>query len=346
MSDPIRHALAVIARGGPLSDTEAEAFMGLVLDGEVTPAQLGAVLMGIRVRGESADELAGFVRALRARALAVPAPEGTIDVCGTGGDGRHTFNISTAAAIVVAAAGVPVAKTGNRAVSSRSGSSDAMGALGLVVEQTTDDAAACLRDNGFAYLHAPSFHPGMRHAGPVRRELGVRTAFNLCGPLANAAFPRRQLVGVPDQDSASRVAYALHALGTELAWVVTGDHLDELPLDGSGIAFVIDRQGVERRTVSAADAGLRAADSDALAGGDADENAATIEAIVRGRAHGPSRDVVVLNAGASLVVAGHAADLRAGAALAASAIDSGAAAERLERLRAHARAHAARAAAS
>jgi anthranilate phosphoribosyltransferase len=346
VSDPIHHAIAVVARGGPLSASEAEAFMGAVLDGEVTPAQLGAVLMGLRVRGESAEELCGFVRALRARALAVQAPEGTIDVCGTGGDGRHTFNISSAAAIVVSAAGVPVAKTGNRAVSSRSGSSDAMAALGLVVEQSPDDAEASLRDHGFAYLHAPAFHPGMRHAGPVRRELGIRTAFNLCGPLANAAFPRRQLVGVPDEESASRVAYALQALGTERAWVVTGEHIDELPLDGTGLVFIVDRHGVERRSVRPADAGLPEADSSLLAGGEPSDNAAMIEAILRGTLSGPSRDVVLLNAGASLVVAGHARDLRAGVAAAARAIDSGAAASRLEALRDHARTHAARRAAS
>ncbi len=174
--------------------------MGDVLDGEVTPAQLGAILMALRMRGETVDELTGFVSAMRARVIAVQSPEGTIDTCGTGGDLHATFNISTAAALVVSAAGVPVAKHGNRAVTSRSGSSDVMGALGLTVEQSPEDAAASLDEAGFCFLHAPSFHPGMRHASPTRRELGIRTAFNLCGPLANPAFPRRQLVGVADPE--------------------------------------------------------------------------------------------------------------------------------------------------
>lgn len=314
--------------------------MCAVLDGEVTPGQLGAVLLGMRVRGETADELAGFVRALRSRALAVTAPPGTIDVCGTGGDVRQTFNISTAASILASAAGVPVAKAGNRAVSSLAGSSDVMAALGLTVEQSPQEAAASLIEEGYAYLHAPAFHPGMRHAGPVRRELGVRTAFNLVGPMANAAQPRRQMIGVPDEQAARQVAAALGALGTELAWVVTGDHIDELPLDGSGVAWIVSVAGIERREVRPEDAGLPSASSDAITGGEAADNAATIEAVLRGLLGGPARDVVVLNTAAALVVSGLAADLRQGADLAAQAIDSGVAADRLERLRRRARAQA------
>ena len=208
--ETIHDALRAVSTGLSLEPELAEAFMAAVLDGEVTPAQLGGVLVGMHARGETAGELAGFVRALRSRAHAVEAPEGTIDTCGTGGDVRGTFNISTASAMVVAAAGVPVAKAGNRAVSSRAGSSDVMRALGLTVEQSAQAAEASLRDNGFAYLHAPSFHPGMRHAGPVRMELGVRTAFNMIGPLANPARPRRQLVGVVDHEAADSVAAALH----------------------------------------------------------------------------------------------------------------------------------------
>ena len=212
-TEAIRGALRIVSTGGVLTPDDAERFMGAVLDGEVTPAQLGGLLIGMHARGETAGELAGFVRAMRSRALAVDAPEGTIDTCGTGGDVRGTFNISTAMALVVAAAGVPVAKAGNRAVSSQAGSSDVMAALGLRVEQTPEEAELSLRKDGFAYLHAPAFHPGMRHAGPVRRELGVRTAFNLFGPLANPARPRRQLVGVPDAEAAPRVAAALLELG-------------------------------------------------------------------------------------------------------------------------------------
>jgi anthranilate phosphoribosyltransferase len=341
LTDVIRHTLALLAEGSALSEAEAEAFMGAVLDGHVSPAQLGAALMGIRVRGETPAELAGLVRGLRSRALMVPAPEGTIDVCGTGGDGRHTFNISTAVAIVAAAAGVPVAKAGNRAVSSRSGSSDVMAALGLVVEQGVADAAASLREDGFAYLHAPAFHPGMRHAGPVRRELGVRTAFNLCGPLANPAMPRRQVVGVPDERAAQRVAEALLALGTERAWVVTGERIDELPLDGSGVALVVGDGRVERRAIDPGDAGLARASTGELGGGDPEANAAIIEGVLRGERRGPSRDVVVLNAAAALLVAGHVPDLATGAGRATDVLESGAAGERLDRLRERARSRAA-----
>ena len=337
-ADVIRSALRTVSLGQPLSSNDAERFMEAVLDGEVTPAQLGGILVGLHARGETAGELAGFVRAMRSRALAVTAPPGTIDTCGTGGDVRGTFNISTAVALVVAAAGVPVAKAGNRAVSSRAGSSDVMAALGLRVEQSPPEAEASLRKDSFAYLHAPSFHPGMRHAGPVRTELGVRTAFNLIGPLANPAQPRRQLVGVPDEVAATRVAAALHELGTERAFVVRGERLDELPLDGSGVIIDVSPAGIERREVSAADHGLPEAHTDAFVGGDETANAARIVAILQHRDQGPGHDVVALNAGASLVVAGRADDLRSGVELAVETIASGAAGTQLERLRASARA--------
>jgi len=331
--EAIRDALRTVSTGQPMSAQQAEGFMALVLDGEVTPAQLGGMLVGMHARGETPGELAGFVRAMHSRATAVSAPDGTIDTCGTGGDVRGTFNISTAAALVVAGAGVPVAKAGNRAVSSQAGSSDVMKALGLRVEQSAEQAELSLRKGGLAYLHAPSFHPGMRHAGPVRMELGVRTAFNMIGPLANPAQPRRQLVGVPDEAAAASVAAALHELGTERAFVVHGDRLDELPLDGSGVIFDVSPDGVERRTVGAADHGLAEADTDAFRGGDGEANAALIVAILEGAETGAAHDVVVLNAGAALVVAGRADDLRGGVELAAATIASGAARERLERLR-------------
>ena len=334
--DAVRDALRAVSTGQPLTTEAAEAFMAAVLDGEVTPAQLGGMLVGMHARGETPGELAGFVRAMRSRAQAVKAPAGTIDTCGTGGDVRGTFNISTAAALVVAAAGVPVAKAGNRAVSSQAGSSDAMRALGLRVEQSAEEAEASLRRDGFAYLHAPSFHPGMRHAGPVRLELGVRTAFNMIGPLANPAQPRRQLVGVPDEAAAESVAAALLELGTERAFVVHGERLDELPLDGSGVIFDVGTDGIDRRTVSAADAGLEAVETDAITGGDGEANAALIVAILDGSETGAPRDVVALNAGAALEVAGRADDLRGGVELALETIGSGAAREQLEHLRASA----------
>ena len=334
--EAIRDALHSVSTGQPLTAEAAEAFMAAVLDGEVTPAQLGGMLVGMHARGETPAELAGFVRAMRSRAHAVEAPEGTIDTCGTGGDVRGTFNISTACALVVAAAGVPVAKAGNRAVSSRAGSSDVMRALGLRVEQTAEDAETSLREDGFAYLHAPAFHPGMRHAGPVRMELGVRTAFNMIGPLANPARPRRQLVGVPDPAAAESVAAALFELGTERAFVVHGERLDELPLDGSGVIFDVSPEGIVPRSVSAVEVGLGEADTEAFKGGDSEENARLIVRILEGAERGPRHDVVALNAGAALVVAGRADDLRDGVELAAETIASGAAREQLERLRASA----------
>lgn len=336
-AEAIRSALRTVASGGELAPEEAERFMAAVLDGDVTPAQLGGMLVGMHVRGERPGELAGFVRAMRSRALIVTAPEGTIDTCGTGGDVRGTFNISTAVALVVAGAGVPVAKAGNRAVSSQAGSSDVMAALGLRVEQSPAEAELSLRKDSFAYLHAPSFHPGMRHAGPVRQELGVRTAFNMIGPLANPARPRRQLVGVPDQAAAERVAQTLHELGSERAFVVTGERLDELPLDDSGVIYDVTAEGVERRTVTADDHGLPLADTDVLLGGDGADNAALIVAILEGRERGPCRDVVALNAGAALLVAGRADDVRSGVKLAGETISTGAALDQLERLRDSAR---------
>jgi anthranilate phosphoribosyltransferase len=338
VSDAVRAAIAAIVAGQPLSSDETEAAIGAVLDGESTPAQLAGMLIGLRLRGETSAELAGFVRAMRARVVPVESPAGTIDTCGTGGDVHHTFNISTATAILVSAAGVPVAKHGNRAVSSLSGSSDAMSALGIRIDTTPEDAARALVDDGFAYLHAPDFHPGMKHAGPVRRELGVRTAFNLCGPLANPARPRRQLVGVADPASAIRVAEALRELGIERAFVVHGDRIDELPLDGSGVLYDVSPDRVERRAVTAQDAGLPHADSSVLRGSDPERNAAIIEAVLTGSEHGPARDVVALNAGAALVVADRAGSLRDGVDRALDTIASGQAAEQLERLRARSRA--------
>jgi len=332
--EAIRDTLRTVSSGQSLSAAAAERFMAAVLDGEVTPAQLGGVLVGMHVRGETTEELTGFVRALRSRSIRVEAPDGTIDTCGTGGDTHNTFNVSTASSLVTAASGVTVAKTGNRAVSGISGSSDAMAALGLTVEQDRAAAEASLRDDGYAYLHAPAFHPGMRHAGPVRMELGVRTAFNFIGPIANAAQPRRQLMGVPDEDIARKAAETLHALGAERAFVVTGDRIDELPLDDSGIYFDVTSDGVERRTLTRADHGLPLAATETLASGDGAANAALIESIFKGETQGAPRDIVILNAGASLVVAGRAGDVREGIEMAGAAIDSGAVMDLLNRLRA------------
>lgn len=332
MSENVKSAIAHVMRGGTLGVREAHAAMSSVMEGEAAPAQLGGMLLALRMRGETVDELTGFVMAMRERVLAVLAPIGAIDTCGTGGDGSRTFNISTAAALVVAAAGVPVAKHGNRAMSSATGSADVLEALGIPIDHAPDEASDALATDGFAFLFAPSYHPAMRHAGPVRRELGVPTAFNLLGPMTNPAGVRRQVIGVADPTAAAKVAHVLHRLGTERAFVVHGDGVDELPLDGSGIAYDVSHTGVRRRRVDSAALGLASARSAELRGGDANENAQIIESIFDG-ATGPRRDVVLLNAGAALLCAGRARTLREGVALAATTIDSGRARALLGRLR-------------
>ena len=333
MSEVVRAALTAVVDGETLSLEQARDAMGAVMDGEATPAQLGALLVALRMRGETVDELAGFATAMRARVLRVEAPAGAIDVVGTGGDRSGTFNISTAAAIVVAAAGVPVAKHGNRAITSASGSSDVLEVLGIVVQQSPAEAAESLREDGFAFLFAPGFHPAMMHAGPTRREIGVRTAFNLLGPMTNPAGVARLVVGAGDATAAPKIADVLRRLGTERAFVVHGEGIDELPLDGSGVRYDVRPEGVSRTEVRPESVGLSRAPRAALAGGTPAENAAIVEAVLRGAA-GARRDVVLLNAGAALELAGRAGSLGAGVALAAETIDTGAAADRLERLRA------------
>jgi anthranilate phosphoribosyltransferase len=333
VSDHVRAAVAAVVEGRTLSIEEARLAMGAVMDGAATPAQLGALLVALRMRGETVEELAGFATAMQERATVVEAPAGAIDVVGTGGDGSGTFNVSTASALVVAAGGVPVAKHGNRAITSRSGSADVIEALGIRMEHDAVSAAADLRALGFAFLFAPAFHPAMRHAGPTRREIGVRTAFNLIGPLTNPARARRAVVGVGDPAAAPRIAEVARLLGTDRTLIVHGDGIDELPLDGSGVLFEVTPGGIERRRVVADRLGLSAAPTSALAGGDPAENARRIETIFGGE-RGPARDVVLLNAGAGFLAAGWAGDLGEGVAMAAKTIDGGSAADLLARLRA------------
>jgi anthranilate phosphoribosyltransferase len=333
MSDQVRAALAAVVDGRSLSLDEARLAMGEVMDGEATPAQLAALLVALRMRGETVDELAGFASAMRERALVVRAPAGTIDVVGTGGDGSGTFNISTAAALVVAAAGVPVAKHGNRAITSRSGSADVLDALGVRIDHDAESATRELAELGFAFLFAPVFHPAMRHAGPTRREIGVRTAFNLIGPLTNPAGATRAVVGVADPAAALRIAEVARVLGTERTFVVHGAGIDELPLDGSGLIHDVFGDRIVERRVDAASLGLGAAATADIGGGTAAENAAIVEGIFAGEP-GPRRDVVLLNAGAALLLADRARDLEAGIALARATLDAGIPAGLLERLRA------------
>ncbi|HET9853226.1 MAG TPA: anthranilate phosphoribosyltransferase [Candidatus Limnocylindrales bacterium] len=337
MSEAVRSALATIVEGGSLSMDEARTAMGAVMDGEATPAQLAALLMGLRMRGETVEELAGFATALRERVLRVDAPEGTVDVVGTGGDGSNTFNISTASALVVASTGVPVAKHGNRAITSKSGSADVLDALGIRIDHTAESAAAALREHGFAFMFAINFHPAMKHAGPTRREIGVRTAFNLVGPLTNPAGARRALLGVADAVVAGRIAEVAALLGTDRTMVVHGAGVDELPLDGSAEVHDVVAGGIVASSVDVERLGLRHAPTSALAGGTAEDNAAIIESIFTGEA-GPRRDVILLNAGAALVVAGVADGFADGVEAARAAIDAGRPRELLARLRAERRA--------
>ena len=332
MSERVREALAAVVDGRTLSVDEARAAMGAVMDGEATPAQLAALLVALRMRGETVEELAGFASAMRERVLPVVAPPGAIDVVGTGGDGSGTFNISTAAALVVASTGVPVAKHGNRAITSRSGSADVLDALGVRIDHDATSAAAELASHGFAFLFAPTFHPAMRHAGPTRREIGIRTSFNLLGPLTNPAGARRTLLGVGDAAAAPRIAAVAALLGTDRTLVVHGAGVDELPLDGSGTIHDVGPDGVVVKTVDPRTFGLARAATNALAGGSASENAAMIEALFAGE-RGPRRDVVLLNAGAAFVVAGTVDGIGEGIERAAAVIDDGSATRLLEALR-------------
>ena len=333
MSEHVRAALATIVEGGTLTLDEARLAMGAVMDDAATPAQLAALLMGLRMRGETVDELAGFATAMRERVVRVEAPDGTVDVVGTGGDGSGTFNISTASALVLAAAGVPVAKHGNRAITSKAGSADVLDALGVRIDHDAASAGTALRELGFAFLFAPNFHPAMRFANPTRREIGVRTAFNLLGPLTNPAGTRRQLLGVGDAGAAGRFAEVVHRLGTERTLVVHGAGVDELPLDGTGVVYEVTEAGVEQRFVDAEALGLRRAATSKLAGGDAAANARFVEAVLRGEP-GARRDVVLLNAGAAFMAAGSVESLEDGLEHAALTIDAGLTAELLGRLRA------------
>jgi len=338
MSELVRAAVAAIVEGRTLSMDDARLAMGAVMDGEATPSQLAALLMGLRMRGETVDELAGFASAMRERVTKVEAPEGTIDVVGTGGDGSNTFNISTTAALVVAAMGIPVAKHGNRAITSKSGSADVIDALGVRLDHDAASAGRAITELGFAFLLAPTFHPAMRHAGPTRREIGVRTAFNLLGPLTNPAGATRALIGVGVAEAAPRIAEVAARLGTERTFVIHGAGVDELPLDDTGVLYHVDPDGIVRHEIKASQLGFTLTPTRKLAGGTPSQNAKMVEDVLRGEP-GARRDVVLLNAGAALLVAGNVERLEDGIDKAAFAIDAGLAEELLGKLRAERRAH-------
>ena len=332
----LKPVLARVAAGQTLTAEESEAAFSTIMAGEATPAQIAGLLMGLRVRRETVAELTGAVRAMLARMVRVSVDPATLgsamDVCGTGGDGGGTLNVSTAVTFVLAGCGVPVAKHGNRALSSRTGGADVLAALGVNVDVPLDRLPAVLAAAGCVFMFAPRHHAALRHAAGPRVELGTRTIFNLLGPLANPAGVRRQLTGVFDPSWVRPMAEALLALGTERAWVVHGSGLDELCLAGENQVAVLDAGRIEERTVTPEDAGLPRAPVSAIAGGEAAANAEALLALLHG-SPGAYRDTVLLNAAAALVVAGRVDGLRDGVAVAAAALDGGEAMGALDRLR-------------
>ena len=314
-----------------MTETEAEEVFGWILDGEASEEEIARFLLAMTERSETAEEIAGAARALRARLIPVAAPEGAVDCCGTGGDGHHTLNVSTAVSLVVAACGVPVAKHGNRAASSKSGAADTLEALGLDMEAAGRTAERTLAELGICFLFAKNHHPAMGRIQPIRQRLGRRTIFNLMGPLSNPAGVERQLIGIARPAYVPIYAEAKASLGTQHTFIVSGDEgLDELSLAGGNELADVAGSEFTMRRIDAGDAGLDHAPIEAIRGGDAVHNAKALEALLGGTP-GPYRDAVLLNAAATLIVAGRIGDWREGAAMAAEALDSGKARDLLAR---------------
>src|SRR5918992_4470648 len=318
----VRAAVELAAAGAVLPAPLAEAAMDELMDGAAPATQVAALLAMLRLRGETPEELAAFARVMRARAVRVEAPDGAVDLCGTGADGAGTFNISTLASFVVAGAGVPVAKHGNRAVTSRSGSADLVEALGIALDPGPAAVGRRIGEIGFGFIFAPAYHPALKHAMPIRRELPIRTSFNLLGPISSPAGVRRQLLGVAEERLLPLMAGALARLETDRALVVhSGDGLDELSLAGTNRALLVEGLAVDEMEIDAGPLGLRRSPRSAYAGGDAQLNSAIALSVLGGEP-GAARDVVLLNAGAALFVAGVAADIGEGVTRAAESIDS------------------------
>ena len=330
--DAFKPLIGKVATGASLTRAEAELAFDNILSGEVTPSQMGGFLMALRVRGESVDEITGAVTAMRRKMVRVKAPNDAIDIVGTGGDGAGTYNVSTLASLIAAACGVPVAKHGNRAASSKSGASDVLGALGVGIGVTPQAVEACIREAKIGFMMAQTHHLAMRHVGPTRVELGTRTIFNILGPLSNPAGVKRQVLGVFSQTLMRPMAEVLRNLGSEKVWLVHGaDGLDELTTTGPTHVVALDKGEISSFTVQPEDAGLSIARADDLKGGDPEFNAKALRAVLGGE-NSPYRDIALLNAAAALVVAGRAKDLREGVALGALAVDGGAAKRTLDTL--------------
>jgi anthranilate phosphoribosyltransferase len=324
--------IAKVAAGATLSQAEAATAFDAILSGEVTPSQMGGFLMALRVRGETVDEITGAVSAMRAKMLRVNAPADAVDIVGTGGDSSGSYNVSTLASIVVAACGVPVAKHGNRAASSRSGAADTLTALGVKIGLPPEGVERCICEAGIGFMMAPAHHAAMRHVGPTRVELGARTIFNLLGPLSNPAGVRRQLIGVFSDAWLEPMAEVLRNLGSERVWITCGsDGLDEITTTGPTRVVELKNGAIQSFDVTPEEAGVRRAEPGALKGGDPAHNAAALRSALNGE-RGAYRDIALVNAAAGLVVAGRARSLEDGVAQGAAAIDSGAALRVLDRL--------------
>ena len=330
MSD-LKSTIAKLADGGSLNREETAAAFNIIMSGGSTPSQIGGLLMALRVRGETEDEFAGAIDAMRSHMLAVEAPLGAIDIVGTGGDAKGSYNISTCTAIVTAACGVKVAKHGNRSLSSKSGASDVLQALGVNLELSPGQIEDCIEDAGLGFMFAPAHHSAMRHVGPTRVELGTRTIFNLLGPMCNPASVKRQLLGVFSPKWLLTCAKVLQALGSEKVWVVHGEGFDEVTITGTTQVAALEDGKVRTFEITPSDFGLNIANESEIAGGDAQVNAKALLGVLAGE-KSAYRDMVLMNAACSLVVADKASDLKEATEIAAKAIDSGAAEKTLETL--------------
>src|ERR1700686_1868909 len=330
--DDLKSLIGKVATGATLSRDEAASAFDSMMSGEATPSQMGGLLMALRVRGETVDEITGAVSAMRAKMLRVKAPGNAVDVVGTGGDGSGSVHVSPCASFIVAGTGVPVAKHGNRALSSRSGAADVLASLGVRIDITPEQVGRCVAEAGIGFMFAPSHHPAMKNVGPTRVELATRTIFNLLGPLSNPAGVKRQMAGVFSRQWVQPLAQVLKNLGAQSVWVVHGsDGLDEITLTGPTFVAALENGKIRTFEVTPEEAGLPRATGDALKGGDADANAVALQSVLDGMPS-PFRDVALLNAAAALIVAGRAKDLKEGVALGVKSLDTGAAAARLKRL--------------